>query len=106
MDTLTNTMNTLENLTTYEQFVYLDVPRKQYEHPELPREEIRTPAEEPRNSQKPQSKIPQVKLGYLRIHEKPEELKPPVVYGNINGRKARIMLDCGCSTYVLSTDFV
>ena len=29
-----------------------------------------------------------------------------MVYGTINGSKARIMLDCGCSTYVLSTDFI
>jgi hypothetical protein len=48
---------------------------------------------------------PRVKLGYLGINEKPEEAKPPVVYGKIDGRVAQIMLDTGCSTYVLSTDF-
>src|SRR5579859_7139182 len=75
------------------------------EHPEHP-ETPSTPAEEPRTPQKPSIKIPQVKLGYLGIHEKPEESRPPVVYGKINGKVAQIMLDSGCSTYVLSTDFV
>ncbi len=74
------------------------------EHPEHP-ETPSTPAEEPRTPQKPSIKISQVKLGYLGIHEKPEELRPPVVDGIINGHVARIMLDSGCSTYVLSTDF-
>ena len=68
-------------------------------------EERRTLAEEPRTPQKPQSNTPLVKLGYLGIHERPEELRPPIVYGRINGKMARIMLDSGCSTYVLSTDF-
>jgi hypothetical protein len=53
----------------------------------------------------PRHPDPRVKLGYLGINEKPEEAKPPVVYGKIDGRIARIMLDTGCSTYVLSTDF-
>ena len=68
-------------------------------------EERRTLAEELRTPQKPQSNTPLVKLGYLGIHERPEELQPPIVYGRINGKMARIMLDSGCSTYVLSTDF-
>ena len=53
----------------------------------------------------PRHPDPRVKLGYLGIYDKPEEAKPPVVYGKIDGRIAQIMLDSGCSTYVLSTDF-
>ena len=53
----------------------------------------------------PRHPDPRVKLGYLGICDKPEEVKPPVVYGKIDGRIAHIMLDSGCSTYVLSTDF-
>ena len=53
----------------------------------------------------PRHPDPRVKLGYLGIYDKPEEVKPPVVYGKIDGRIAQIMLDSGCSTYVLSTDF-
>ena len=53
----------------------------------------------------PRHPDPRVKLGYLGIYDKPEEVKPPVVYGKIDGRIAHIMLDSGCSTYVLSTDF-
>ena len=76
-------------------------------HPEPlePPEPPSTSSEGPRTLETPQTKIPQIKLGYLGIHEKPEELRPPVVNGIINGRVARIMLDSGCSTYVLSTDF-
>ena len=48
---------------------------------------------------------PRIKLGYLGIYDKPEEVKPPMVYGKIDGRTAQIMLDNDCSTYVLSTDF-
>ena len=48
---------------------------------------------------------PRVTLGYLGINDRPEEVKPPVVYGKIDGRIAHIMLDSSCSTYVLSTDF-
>src|SRR5205823_13404752 len=95
-----------------------EIPRTSVEEPRTPVKEPRTLAEEPRTSveesrtprnleipKEPQIKIPQVKLGYLGIHEKPEEFRPPVVYGKINGHAARIMLDSGCSTYVLSTDF-
>jgi hypothetical protein len=46
-----------------------------------------------------------VKLGYLGIDIDPEQAKPPEVYGKINGHPARILLDTGCSTYVLSSDF-
>ena len=53
----------------------------------------------------PRHPDPRVKLGYPGIHDTPEDVKPSVVYGKINGRIARIMLDSGCSTYVLSTDF-
>jgi hypothetical protein len=60
---------------------------------------------EPMETRNPRRVTSKVKLGYLGTNDKPEEKKPPVVYGNINGRIARIMLDSGCSTYVLSTDF-
>ena len=53
----------------------------------------------------PRHPDPRVRLGYLGINDRPEEVKPPVVYGKIDGRIAQIMLDSGCSTYVLSTDF-
>jgi hypothetical protein len=49
--------------------------------------------------------VPRIKLGYLETLDRPEEEKPPVVYGRIMGRTARIMLDSGCSTYVLDADF-
>src|SRR5579862_5752189 len=76
-----------------------------------PVEEPRTSAKEPRTPQnletpeQPRVKTPHITLGYLGIHEKLEEFRPPVVYKKINGHAARIMLDSGCSTYVLSTDF-
>ena len=53
----------------------------------------------------PRHPDPKAKLGYLGIYDKPEEVKPPMVYGKIDGRTAQIMLDSDCSTYVLSTDF-
>ena len=53
----------------------------------------------------PRNPAPRITLGYLGISDKPEEVKPPVVYGKIDGHTSRIMLDSGCSTYVLSTDF-
>src|SRR5579862_5605907 len=89
------------NVDTSQEHQETPVPQEHPEHPETPS----TPAEEPRTPQKLSIKISQVKLGYLGIHEKPEELRPPVVDGIINGHVARIMLDSGCSTYVLSTDF-
>ena len=71
-----------------------------------------TPASEPDNPDDPVSKhvipwnpAPRINLGYLRISDKHEEVKPLVVYGKIDGRTSRIMLDSSCSTYVLSTDF-
>jgi hypothetical protein len=44
-------------------------------------------------------------LGYLDIRAPPETKEPPSVFGTINGRSARILLDSGCATYVLSEDF-
>ena len=64
--------------------------------------------QQPDNPEEPVTPLylgPRIKLGYLGINDKPEEVKPPVVYGKIDGRIAEIMLDCGCSTYVLSDDF-
>ena len=53
----------------------------------------------------PRHPDPRVKLGYLGICDKPEEVKFSVVYGKIDGRVAQIMLDSDYNTYVLSTDF-
>ena len=64
-----------------------------------------TPVDPDDNLVIPRHPDPRVKLGYLGICDKPEEVTPSVVYGKIDGRIARIMLDSGCSTYVLSTDF-
>jgi hypothetical protein len=44
-------------------------------------------------------------LGYVDIQALPETKEPPAVFGNINGKSARILLDSGCSTYVLSEEF-
>jgi gag-polyprotein putative aspartyl protease len=44
-------------------------------------------------------------LGYADIQALPETKEPPAVIGNINGKSARILLDSGCSTYVLSEEF-
>ena len=63
------------------------------------------PVDNPDNLVIPRHPDPRVRLGYLGIKDRPEEVKPPVVYGKIDGRIAHIMLDSGCSTYVLSTDF-
>ena len=120
MDTLMNPSNDLSNYKKTENPEKTGNPEhpeypEHPEHPEIPSipveepgtpvTEPRTPVEEPRTLEKPRTKMSQVKLGYLGIHEKPEEFRPPVVYGKINGHPARIMLDSGCSTYVLSTDF-
>jgi hypothetical protein len=97
-------MNPVNDPSDQEIITNLETP----ESPEIPStsvEEPRTPAEEPRTPEKPRTKISQIRLGYLGIYEKPEESRPLVVYGKINGHPARIMLDSGCSTYVLSTDF-
>ena len=52
----------------------VEEPRTPVEEPRTPVEEPRTPAEEPRNPQKPRPNATLVKLGYLGINEKPEEL--------------------------------
>ena len=59
----------------------------------------------PENSITPRHSDSRMKLGYLGINDRPEEVKPSVVYGKIDGYIAHIMLDNDCSTYVLSTDF-
>ena len=46
-----------------------------------------------------------VNLGFIGINNDPDQAKPPEVYRKINGHPACIMLDTGCSTYVLSSDF-
>ncbi len=64
--------------------------------------EFDNPANKPITPQQPN---PRIDLGYLGINDKPEEVKPSVVYGKIDGHTTQIMLDNDCSTYVLSTDF-
>src|SRR5579859_3834092 len=106
---ITTITNTPDDSKTYELPIISVINPEYPEHLKKPStsvEEPRTPAEEPNTPEKPRTKALLVKLGYLGIHEKPEESRPPVVYGKINGKVARIMLDSGCSTYVLSTDFV
>ena len=44
-------------------------------------------------------------LGYLDVQATPDTQEPPSVIGTINGNPARILLDSGCSTYVLSEEF-
>src|SRR5579859_3910600 len=106
---ITTITNTPDDSKTYELPITSVINPEDSEHPEKPStsvKEPRTPVEKPSTPEKPQTKAPLVKLGYLGIHEKPEESRPPMVYGKINGKVARIMLDSECSTYVLSTDFV
>ena len=59
----------------------------------------------PENPITPKHPDPRMKLGYLGINDRPEEVKSSVVYGKIDGRIAHIMLDNDYNTYVLSTDF-
>jgi len=47
---------------------------------------------------------PKVSLGYLGL-ENPDAEEPPIVLGCIDGRPAKILLDSGCGTYVLSEEF-
>jgi hypothetical protein len=46
-----------------------------------------------------------LQLGVLDISFNPEAEDPPEVVGTINGHEARILIDSGCSTYVLSSAF-
>ena len=46
-----------------------------------------------------------LKLGYVDVQALPDTQEPPSVIGTINGKAARILLDSGCSTYVLSEEF-
>jgi hypothetical protein len=54
----------------------------------------------------PRHPDPRIKPEYLGINDKPEELKPPMIYEKIDGRTAQIMLKNSCNTYILYTDFV
>ena len=44
-------------------------------------------------------------LGYVDVQAPPDSQEPPSVFGTINGKTARILIDSGCSTYVLSEEF-
>jgi hypothetical protein len=46
-----------------------------------------------------------LKLGYVDVQALPDTQEPPSVIGTINGKVAGILLDSGCSTYVLSEEF-
>jgi Reverse transcriptase (RNA-dependent DNA polymerase) len=46
-----------------------------------------------------------LQLGVLDIASDPETADPPEVVGYINGHKAQILIDSGCMTYVLSSEF-
>ena len=59
----------------------------------------------PENSVIPRHPDLRMKLGYLGINDRSEEIKLSVIYGKIDGRIAHIMLDSGCNIYVLSIDF-
>ena len=99
-----NVVKTLHD-TTIHKLLTNSEPLIPQEYHESLAEEPRTLVEEPRKPHEPRLKVPWIKLRYLGINERPEEARPPVVYGKIDGRITRIMLDSGCSTYVLSTDF-
>jgi hypothetical protein len=45
-------------------------------------------------------------LGYLSAQANPDAEEPPVVAGVIAGKPAWILLDSGCSTYILDTEFM
>jgi hypothetical protein len=106
IDTLTTrVMDAVNDLTT-DVTVQISVsePSNPVNHPANPANP-ENPVEQPDNPVITQQPVPRIELGYLGTYERPEEEKPPVVYGKIMGRTARIMLDSGCSTYVLDPDF-
>jgi hypothetical protein len=45
-------------------------------------------------------------LGHLGVLSDPEAKDPPEIVGTIHGQPARILIDSGCSTYVLDSNFV
>jgi hypothetical protein len=44
-------------------------------------------------------------LGHLGVLNDPEAKDPPEIVGTIHGQPARILIDSGCSTYVLDSNF-
>jgi hypothetical protein len=58
-----------------------------------------------KNSASPDVSQNPLNLGYLDIQARPDSQEPPSVIGTINRKSARILLDSGCSTYVLSEEF-
>jgi hypothetical protein len=88
------TLNVDEPSTLYERSEYVDEhsTRNVKEHITTP---VLTsiPVGNPDDSfVTPRHPDPRVKLGYLGINDKPEEAKPLVVYGKIDGHVAQIML--------------
>src|SRR5271168_718545 len=66
---------------------------------------IQTPTNTEEVSSTPDASQNTFNLGYADIQALPETKEPPAIVGNINGKSARILLDSGCSTYVLSEEF-
>jgi len=66
---------------------------------------IQTPTNTEEVSSTPDASQNTLNLGYADIQALPETKEPPAIVGNINGKSARILLDSGCSTYVLSEEF-
>ena len=48
---------------------------------------------------------PSVRLGYIGLQDNPDAEEPPTIHCNIDSHPARILVDSGCGTYVLSEDF-
>ena len=73
---------------------------------EKPTEKTQNPPNPEKISTTPEvSQNTPLNFGYLDMRMTPETKEPPAVIGNINGKSARILLDSGCSTYVLSEEF-
>src|ERR1700731_3419787 len=47
-----------------------------------------------------------IKLKYLRINNKSEEIKSPMIYGKIDEHITRIMLNNDYNIYILFIDFI
>ena len=88
--------------------------------PSITQNEEKTPGKDPERTTNPRKptittnpqkiSTPEVSqktlnFGYLDIQNPPDSQEPPSVIGIINGNPARILLDSGCSTYVLSEEF-
>src|SRR5438046_1598994 len=77
--------------------------------PDTPKMENPSITQTPTNTEKisttPDVSQKTLNLGYVDIQALPDTHEPPSVIGTINGKAARILLDSGCSTYILSEEF-